>query len=80
MSKTIHCSLSVRGALKWDRHMMRRACRTMTLNGRAPHNAEELRDALLELLAQGVEKIPMSECEGFDHKSGCPGHETRGAA
>lgn len=33
-----------------------------------------LRAAMLDLLARGHELIPMNECEGFDPKTGCPGH------
>jgi hypothetical protein len=39
-------------------------------------SVHEFRNALMDELSQGHEVIPMGDaCEGFDYRSGCPGHE-----
>jgi hypothetical protein len=71
----IHVSLSVRGALKWPPAKLREATEWITKPDGSRFTPAELRDALLDELAQGHEVIPMAEnCEGFDFKTGCPGH------
>jgi len=76
-ARTIHVCLSVRGALRWDRRTLARACKGVTMpDGRRP-TPDELRDHLMDLLADGNEVVPLGDpCEGFDPKTGCPGHET----
>jgi len=77
MGRTIHMSLSVRGALKWPPAKFREATEWITKSDGSRFTPAELRDALLDELAQGHEVIPMAEnCEGFDFKTGCPGHVT----
>lgn len=73
--KTIHLSLSIRGALKnWSNRMFEGLFRDD--DGRTL-SASEAKDHLLEQLAQGHEVLPMSkDCIGFDFKEGCPGHES----
>lgn len=36
----------------------------------------EARGYLLDCLTEGKELLPMGKCEGFDYKTGCPGHAT----
>lgn len=72
-ARTIHMCIDVRGLLlKSDRH----------LEGWLSDDAGNLlspRDARLALMGEllkGHEVIPASgACEGFDYKTGCPGHE-----
>jgi hypothetical protein len=74
--KTIHMSLSVRGALKWPAKLQRQLCRGMTHDDGRKFSRDDFRDWLLDALAHGFELLPMGPpCEGFDPKSGCPGHE-----
>lgn len=35
---------------------------------------KEARKYLHECLAKGWRVIPMGNCDGFDHQTGCPGH------
>lgn len=69
MSTTIHCALSVRGALRWDRRTMRRHAAGFG------YELEVFRDHLLDALSQGKEVLPLGKCDNFDFKRGCLGHE-----
>lgn len=73
--KTVHMSLSVRGALT---NMTRRELGALFKHddGRKM-SADEAKDALMDELAKGHEVIPFGgPCEGFDYAGrGCPGHE-----
>jgi len=80
MSKIVHICLSVRGALKWPKPEFRRALKWVTKTGGEPYrDIDELREALMDELAQGHEVIPMGECDNFDFKTGCLGHPTEEA-
>lgn len=63
--------------LSWDRRHTKRMLRLLSKDDGTPYRSvEEFRDALMDELAQGHEVIPMSkECEGFNYKTGCPGHK-----
>ena len=81
MSKTIHMCASVRGMLNWPQSEFKRALRYMIKSdGTKFSSVPELRNALMDELAQGHEVIPTGPCEGFDYKTGCPGHETSPSA
>ena len=71
MRETIHCSLSVRGALRWNQKQLRGL-----LTDQAGHklSPREAREALMQMLSEGVEMLPLGDCDGFDPKTGCPGH------
>lgn len=74
MTKRVHVSLSIRGALRnWNPSEW---VGVVTENGRTLE-PEEFRDRLFDELAKGHEVIPYGEeCEGFDYGGGgCPGHE-----
>lgn len=72
-TRTIHMCLSVRGALKWPK---RRLHLILWDPETGEHlTADEARDYLMDQLVAGREVLPMGECEGFDFKTGCPGHE-----
>jgi len=75
--KTIHMCISVRGMLAWNRTETKRNLRSITKNdGSRFATVEEFRDSLMDELAKGHEVVPMGPaCEGFDYKTGCPGHE-----
>jgi hypothetical protein len=79
MSKTIHVSLSVRGALKWPASRRRRLFRYRNGAG-GWMRARDATDVLLGYLADGVELLPLGDCEGHDPKTGCPGHQSPEAA
>lgn len=68
-----HLSLSVRGALtNWTKKDMGRL---LQHDDRRTMTASEAREALLEELSKGHEVVPMGECNNFDFKKGCLGHE-----
>lgn len=77
-TRTIHMCLSVRGALRWGNREFRQALKwTKKSDGTAFANIEELREELMDQLAQGHEVIPYGECDNFDPKTGCKGHEEK---
>jgi hypothetical protein len=75
-SRIIHVCLNVRGALmNWrprdDKGVFRRDDGTLL-------SPREAKAALVDELARGHELIPIGgPCEGFDHRTGCPGHDVR---
>lgn len=72
MSATLHMCLSVRGALRWPDAQLRYLCADENGDHLKP---DDVREWLMEQLAEGREVLPMGEpCEGFDYKTGCPGH------
>jgi len=71
----IHTSVDVRGALLAPYADQRRVYDTLTHDGRPCGSVDEYRAALADLLAQGVQRLPIGDpCEGFSHETGCPGH------
>lgn len=72
--KTIHCSLSVRGALRWPQKRLRGLLTDESGRSLPPREA---REALMQMLSEGVELLSFGDCDGFDPKTGCPGHESR---
>lgn len=76
MSQTIHLCVSVRGLLHHSTAEARRDLKWIAKNdGTHYASIHELRNALMDELAQGHEVLPTGPCEGFDYKTGCPGHE-----
>lgn len=76
MSRTIHCCLSLRGALPWSEKEMRKAATNITRADGSRMTSRELRATFVDLLASGNEVIPVGEaCSAFNPKTGCEGHE-----
>lgn len=73
MSRTIHCSLSVHGALKWPAKKLYGLFKGVGRHGSL--SADECRRILRGYLANGVELLPLGECDGHHPVTGCPGHE-----
>lgn len=74
MSKTRrHLSLSVKGALRF-KSTLQSLVNCTTDDGKTLTTIDEVRAFLESELAQGHELLPFGECEGFDYKTGCPGH------
>jgi hypothetical protein len=71
--RTHHVYQSVRGALlNWGP----KEYRNVRADDGTPMTMREVKAALLDHLAQGHEVIPIGPaCEGFDYKTGCPGHD-----
>ena len=72
--KNYHLCVSVRGALRKPLSQLKGMM--IDDKGRSLSGAE-VRDALMEELAQGHEKISIGDCDNFDYKKGCQGHEQK---
>ena len=71
-----HLGLSIRGALRWGDYEMRNALKWIKKDGGAVFaSVSELRGEMAEMLASGIEMIPFAECDNWDDKNGCLGHE-----
>jgi hypothetical protein len=77
MKKTIHMCVSVRGMLNWTAaETKRNLCSITKSDGSRYASVGEFKNELLDEISRGHEVIPIGEaCEGFDYKTGCPGHE-----
>jgi hypothetical protein len=63
--------------LNWDRRETKRTLTSIRKNDGTPYaSVEELHSALMDELANGYEVLPLSDdCDSFDFKTGCPGHD-----
>lgn len=76
MSKTMHMCLDVRGALMWPNSKLKH----LFVNNETGKKltATEAKEHLMQKLSEGWEVLPLGKmCEGFDKKTGCPGHEEK---
>lgn len=73
--RTTHMSLSVTGALRQSDEDLKPWCENISVDGKKLHTVSEIRDFLVERLSEGFECIPMCECDNFDPKRGCLGHD-----
>lgn len=79
MARTIHLSLSVRGALRngmWREHVDGSLVGCFTHDDGRQMTEGEVYDSLCDALANGQEKLPYGACDNFDPKRGCLGHDT----
>ena len=72
-----HMCISVRGLLRHSAAEMKRYIKSITKDDGTPFSSvDEYRNALLDEIAKGHEVLPMSkDCDNFDFKKGCQGHE-----
>ena len=77
MPTVIHCCVSVRWMLGWTRSEAKRKMRGVNRpDGTAFASVDEFRNALMDMLANGTDVLPLGEkCEGWSPKTGCPGHK-----
>jgi hypothetical protein len=68
-----HMHLNVRSALLWPKSKLKGMLVDKT-TGRYL-TPDEARNALMDELSKGHEVIPIGECDNFDFKRGCLGHE-----
>lgn len=70
-------SQSIRGPLQnWDDIDWRKATKWMTHQDGTPFKGgAELRALFLQMLSEGKEVVPYGECDNFDFKKGCLGHD-----
>lgn len=75
MGRTIHVHFPVRTLLSMERKAFKHAVKTFHDEQGRPLTVDQARSLLFDLLADGVECLPIGEpCEGFSVKTGCPGH------
>ena len=72
--RRIHLCLSVRGALLQPDHVLKGWVGGLEHDGKPCTCVREVRENLMEALAEGYEYIPVKECDNFDPKKGCLGH------
>lgn len=78
MKQQVHLCQSVRGPLmNWKPSDWKRATKWMTRDDGTRFTADELKQQFLDLLAAGNEVIPIGECDNFDPKHGCLGHDLK---
>ena len=76
----IHCCLSIRGTLenynKKDKLLEKhfKDC-LIADDGKIIKTSSEIRDFFYNELSKGHEVLPFGECDNFDYKTGCKGHE-----
>jgi hypothetical protein len=73
-----HFCICVRSQLDKPKRQLVRDFKGAIKDGKGGHleTYEQIRSFWMDHLAQGHEVLPMSaDCEGFDYKTGCPGHE-----
>jgi len=72
--RKIHLCMSVRGALAQSDKELRIWVGNIEHDGVKCRNVHEVRQFLIEALAEGYEYIGPPECDNFDPKKGCKGH------
>ncbi len=76
-NRTHHMCIDIRGVLNWKDKDLKKLFKADD-GGKA--TAQEIRNYLYDQLADGWEVLPFGEpCEGFDKKTGCPGHDAHSA-
>jgi hypothetical protein len=69
----LHTSVDIRWLL--ETRTSRQLADAVTVNGKRVDDGEIVRNALLNQLAEGHALLPIGDpCEGWDPKTGCPGH------
>lgn len=76
MTRNVHLSQSVRGAIELTFGDPEEALDFFQDDGESYENIHILRNALYDQLAQGHEKMKIGECDNWDWKKGCLGHES----
>lgn len=66
-----HLSLNIDGAIRNAK--MLKGC--ITVDGRVLNTVGEIRDFLHEQKRMGREFLPYGDCDNFDYKKGCLGHQ-----
>jgi hypothetical protein len=72
--KTIHLCLDIAGFLNQMRRNPELAAGMFEIDG-VPTTGPQSIAILEQNLAIGRKVLPFAKCEGFDYRTGCPGHE-----
>jgi hypothetical protein len=72
MSRTIHLCQSVEGALKnWKKAEWKSLAKSNNCS------IDDMKEYFWNCLKEGKLVLPIGECDNFDYKKGCLGHENR---
>ena len=72
MKEIRHMAIDIAGALRFYGKKSMRGL--ITEDNGAEWTDKMVRDYFKQSLAKGWKLLPMGNCEGFDHQTGCPGH------
>ncbi len=73
MSTITHMCVNIRGFMRNAKFP--RGYRNVIVNDEGKMlSPEDAREYLFDCLAKGWKVLPLGECEGFSHETGCPGH------
>jgi hypothetical protein len=61
--------------MNWNKNDWKRATTYITRGDGSRFTPDELKAAFIEELSKGHEVIPTCQCDNFDYKKGCLGHE-----
>lgn len=75
MPKTVHIGISVRGVLGYEKREFARMFKGVFSDNGRVLTVDEAKAYLLDELSRGHERIPIGDCDAWDFKKGCPGHE-----
>lgn len=71
-----HVATSIDGLMKLSDRELKNIVPYCFVDGKALATAYQVRDMLREAKAQGMEVIPCAECDNYDERGYCKGHET----
>jgi len=76
-TRRVHLCQSITGPLRnWKPKDWKNALRWINKgDGSKYASADELKGAFLAELAKGHEVVPIGDCDNFDYKKGCQGHD-----
>jgi hypothetical protein len=77
--RTVHMSLNVRANLRKSDGELKRMASAFIVDDVPLRTAFQVRELLMDELSKGHELIPMADCDNFDFKHGCLGHESKEA-
>lgn len=75
MKRTFHMGIDIRGVLSWKDKELKKLFKS---EDEKPYYAQEIRNYLYDKLLEGFEVLPLGkQCDNFDKKVGCLGHEVK---
>ena len=72
---TRHISTSIDGLLNLSDYRLKKLAPSCMVDGQPLRTAGQVKKMLLEAKAEGMECIPPPECDNYDEKGWCKGHE-----
>lgn len=71
MGTIFHVGLDIRGTLKLSNRQLKGLLVDETGKG---FTADQVKDELMDKLAEGKRFLPIGKCDNFDFQNGCQGH------